>query len=343
MAAAAVEHKRSGRFRCRNWCFTSFKIQEIKFDPALIRYMVYQEEIAPGTERHHIQGFCQSIKPMGLESIKDFLHDPAAHIEEMKAKDPKKAADYCKKEESRAPGGLKAEVGQLQRKGERTDLSAVKSAIASGKTPIDLRWDDDYIETVAKTDRFVEQLYTDKLEKDGKKALIDKMAEVDLRPWQDELYLAMQDAPDDRTVNWVFDPTGNSGKSFLARYFVVNLKALLLAPGRYSDIAYIYSQNLDKRVIIFDCSRSMQKEEKQRDPLDSSYQLAEAIKNGIVLSTKYVSKTLYCQPTHVIFLANQEPDYTKLSKDRWLLWTLDENQKLTKSKFIKNQLSEILE
>jgi len=311
-------------------------------NPLALRALDYQEEVAPGTERHHLQGCAQSIKPLGLEGWKQELKDPAAHIEKMKGTYDQ-AKKYCHKEASRFAGGLTKSEGKANLQGDRTDLTAVKDAINKGMTPVDLRWDDGYIETVAKSDRFVEQLYSDKLEREGKKALIDKMAEVDLRPWQDEMYLAMQDKPDDRTVNWVFDASGNSGKSFLARYFVVNLRALLLSPGRYQDIAYIFSQNLDKRVVIFDCSRSMQKEEKQRDPLDSSYQLAEAIKNGIVLSTKYSSKTCYCQETHVIFFSNQEPDYKKLSSDRWLVWSLDDAQKMTKLKVVKGQLQPLVE
>lgn len=343
--AAAVEDKSHVRFRCRMVCWTSFKVKPIKFDPEYFKYLVYQEEVAPDTGAHHLQGFSIFKKPLGLEKIRELLDDPAVHVEKIHKKStPAKAAEYCKKEKSRFPGGLHDEQGVLLGQGARTDLTAVKEAIEAGMAPVDLRWDDNYIETVSRSDRFVDQLYSDKLEREGKKALSDKMAEVELRPWQDELYLAMQDKPDDRTVNWVFDATGNSGKSFLARYFVVNLKALLLSPGRYQDIAYIYSQNLDKHVVMFDCSRSMQKEEKQRDPLDSSYQLAEAIKNGVVLSTKYSSKTCYCSETHVIFFSNQEPDYKKLSHDRWLIWRLDDQQKLVKQKLSKTgQLEEVIE
>ena len=36
---------------------------------------------------------------------------------------------------------------------------------------------------------------------------------VELRPWQKDMFTVFQECPDDRTVTWVYDKCGNTGKS----------------------------------------------------------------------------------------------------------------------------------
>jgi len=139
MAAAAVERKQiRQRFRCRNICFTSFKIVAIAPKEEEVRAMDYQEEVAPGTQRHHLQGCAQSVKPLGLEGWKAILNDPAAHIEKMRGT-YEQAKTYAHKEATRFIGGLTLSFGKPMVGGERTDLASVKAAISGGMKPVDLR------------------------------------------------------------------------------------------------------------------------------------------------------------------------------------------------------------
>jgi hypothetical protein len=51
--------------------------------------------------------------------------------------------------------------------------------------------------------------------------------------------------------------------------------------------------------------------------------LAEELKNGILVSGKYESKTVVFKVPHVIFFANFEPDMTKWSSDRYFVKNID--------------------
>ena len=81
-------------------------------------------------------------------------------------------------------------------------------------------------------------------------------------------------------------------------------------------MAYIYAQNPTKTV-LFDLSRTTEVTEDSKHRLDGIYSLAEDLKNGRVVSTKYDSKTIFFPIPHVIFFANFEPDFTKWSADRY--------------------------
>ena len=50
-----------------------------------------------------------------------------------------------------------------------------------------------------------------------------------------------------------------------------------------------------------------------------SYGAIEKIKNGYYMCSKYESKPIIRNPPHIIIMANFEPDYEALSKDRWIV------------------------
>lgn len=54
-----------------------------------------------------------------------------------------------------------------------------------------------------------------------------------------------------------------------------------------------------------------------------SYQAIEAIKDGCIVNTKYESGGLIFNSPHLIIFANAEPNYTKLSEDRWLVTKIE--------------------
>lgn len=67
----------------------------------------FQEEIAPSTGREHLQGYLYFDNPRTFDQIILKLKDYGfldVHIE--KAKNPQKLKEYCKKVETRKPGGV---------------------------------------------------------------------------------------------------------------------------------------------------------------------------------------------------------------------------------------------
>ena len=125
------------------------------------------------------------------------------------------------------------------------------------------------------------------------------------KPFQQWIITKCGERPDPRRVHWFVDYEGNAGKTYLSMYLMC-CGALRLENSKSADIKYAYNGH---RVVVFDFSRSVEE--------NFNYQAIESIKNGCVFSTKYecVSK-LFEQP-HVFVFSNVHPVESKLSKDRW--------------------------
>lgn len=149
----------------------------------------------------------------------------------------------------------------------------------------------------------------------GKKQLYDKFySDVTWFQWQQEILDLISTAPDDRIVNWYVDRNGNRGKSFLARYIAISY-GCILATGKKDDIfnqVLTWQQDDDKpdfSIVICDVPRC------SSDYV--SYASLENLKNGFLYSGKYEGGQCFFLPPHVIVFSNEEPDYNKMSSDRW--------------------------
>lgn len=68
-----------------------------------VKYAVWQYEIAPTTQRKHIQGYVEFATNQTLNMLKEFLGIPTAHIENRQGTQAQ-ARDYCMKQDTRHPG-----------------------------------------------------------------------------------------------------------------------------------------------------------------------------------------------------------------------------------------------
>lgn len=142
------------------------------------------------------------------------------------------------------------------------------------------------------------------------------------RPWQREIIRMLTGIPDDRTVHWVVDVEGACGKTFLAKYLHMKGQAYCVSAfGGMRDVGTIIATAIengwDKKAFIADLPRDA--EEK------AIYEPIEAIKNGLVTSTKYVGSSMCFQSPHVIVFANFSPQKGRLSHDRWRIYSIDPN------------------
>lgn len=112
----------------RFWCFTAFNEPdratwegEFKEGECRPTYVIYQEELAPGTGRRHYQGYLELSRRGGVRDVQRFVGG-GVHTEP--ARSPEEARDYCRKEESRAEGGVQYEWGQFggRQQGSRSDI-----------------------------------------------------------------------------------------------------------------------------------------------------------------------------------------------------------------------------
>lgn len=137
---------------------------------------------------------------------------------------------------------------------------------------------------------------------------------AELRVWQQELLGWVSGESNDRTIIWIFCKDGNTGKSWMASYLAAELSAFVGTPGKRADLAHAYQY---EKVVVFDCARSG-----HEGAMDVLYGVAEDLKNGRLFSPKYDSTLKVFEPPHVIFFANEPPNGSKWSQDRYAVYEI---------------------
>ena len=278
-----------------------------------IKYIVCGKEIGTEKQTPHLQGYLQSsIK------IKNRFHKLLGIYVTPQERSATQAREYCMKdgnffEKGTFDSSIKGTKEKKQ--GSRTDIEKIQKCIREGYTYEEIR--DKYFATVSKIYRFVRECIQDRDNKRKKSELREMFQTAQLRPWQQELLNKTQGDPSPREIMWYWENTGGTGKSWMAKYLMATQDAVILTSGKKSDIAYIFSKQVS-RIVIFDLSRTQEAKEGEHF-LDGIYSLAEEMKNGYIVSTKYESQSFQFQVPHVIFFANFLPDMTKWSRDRYVL------------------------
>ena len=118
-----------------------------------------------------------------------------------------------------------------------------------------------------------------------------------------------------RHIYWFHESEGGWGKSICAKYMVDQMGALEVS-SKASDaffgiVSWIEKHGEAPPIVILDIPRSC------RDYV--SYQSIEKIKDGKFFSSKYESSMVRFNSPHVICFANEEPDFEKMSEDRWIV------------------------
>ncbi|QGH72666.1 MAG: Rep protein [CRESS virus sp. ctwD22] len=127
--------------------------------------------------------------------------------------------------------------------------------------------------------------------------------------WQLQILDIIKTKPDKRSIHWFWEPYGGKGKSSFCKYLVAKHNALMVT-GKSNDMYHMISKFPNKRKIIcVDIPRSVQ------DYIN--YGAIEQIKNGLIFSGKYEGCQIVFNTPHIFVFANEEPDYDKMSLDRW--------------------------
>jgi len=145
---------------------------------------------------------------------------------------------------------------------------------------------------------------------------------TNLKIWQKEIEQKCLETPDDRTINWLYDGNTNIGKTALTKYMVAKHKAVFFTGGKKTDIACqmaLEKQNgkdlNNKLIIIFNYSC-------EDDDID--YKAFEALKDGLISSSKYKSSGLIFNHPHIWILANTLPNetITRRRLNVWKVWNV---------------------
>lgn len=150
-----------------------------------------------------------------------------------------------------------------------------------------------------------------------------------LRGWQEQMYdIATKEhnSFDDRKVHWIYDTSGNHGKSTLANVIEVILREGISLPAvndskELSQLVCNWVKDTEKThpgIMILDLPRALQKNQ-----MNGFITALEEIKNGRATDTRYHFTRAYFDPPSVWVFSNSLPDRTMLSADRWTVWKFD--------------------
>jgi len=141
--------------------------------------------------------------------------------------------------------------------------------------------------------------------------------ETNFYQWEKDVVEFIKTEPDDRTIMWLWSAKGDIGKSTFCKYLAFTFNAIMCGKGQYSDIINImFKANMDKtNLVVFDLPRN--------NGNKISYSALEAIKNGLIVNTKYETGSKIFNCPHVIVFSNMPPEVGSMSIDRWKIICLD--------------------
>lgn len=289
----------------KNWFYTLNNYSEDELSrfsslPGQAVFHLFGKEVGSnGTP--HLQGTIGYSIRRSMQQVKADL-SPRCHLEP--TRNVIKSIEYCSKDGDTRSFGT---IPTRNASGKRTDLDDFKASVNSGV--YDLRaLRDTHSEVMAKYPRFCSDYVRDRRP-------IRSVPEHPLKDWQQRLLDVLEGVPNSRTINFVVGLSGNEGKSWFCDYYHYHHQETtqVINPSKKNDMAYALDES--KSVFFFDAPRSKQGEFIQ-------YDILEELKNGRVFSPKYESGMKYFNDSHVVVMMNEEPDYEKLSSDRYEVWNV---------------------
>lgn len=150
---------------------------------------------------------------------------------------------------------------------------------------------------------------------------VKTIKECQLHKWQKELIRIISQPPSDREIYWRWSSKGGVGKTSFCKYLTVRYGAICLE-GKQADIKngiidyFKSNEGALPKLVVVNIPRAAGNE-------FISYSGLENIKDMYFYSGKYEGGQICGNPPHLIVFCNEEPDYSKLSKDRWKVKCID--------------------
>ena len=271
-----------------------------------IKRAVWGYERAPQNGTPHLQGYAEFERSVRLGFVRRIL--AAAHWEGAIGSAQENYL-YCTKTKSfDLIGDFSKEAAAASTKKLRTS-EVIKGLLNPSTT----------LQTMLSREYASHHIYFDKIMRRIKEAnayreLYEEWSNKKLRIWQYTVLKRVL-SQEERKVTWIYDMSGNRGKSFLANYMYLLYKFQLIdGQIKCRDLAGVL--DIDSQGICIDVCRAAE------NTLD--YNCLECLKNGIITSGKYAGICLRFKPKKVVVFSNFYPDCRKLSGDRWDILTTGE-------------------
>lgn len=141
-----------------------------------------------------------------------------------------------------------------------------------------------------------------------------------LYTWQDQVIEKLK-VWDTRTINMIYCPNGNIGKSTLIGYIRAYKLGRALPPvNDYRDMLRMVCDLPTDRNYFVDMPRALKK-----DKLGQFYSAIETIKDGYAYDDRYHFKEKNFDCPNIWIFSNILPEFELLSKDRWKVWVVEDN------------------
>lgn len=280
----------------RNWVFTlnNFTLEQEKIlqDFGYFSYIIYGHEIGEkGTP--HLQGYFQLVKKLRMQTLKNKLGIAEIHLEAAKGS-PEDNINYCKKESTNV-----YIRGEMKKQGSRTKK---------------------FYENIQACDTWEEVLQLDGVERylryarevfDMKPRQKQDESKLEFYTWQKRIIEICKKEPDDRHIYFIEDTEGGKGKTWLCRFLYDNYNAFYCGMSKSQDIYHAYK---GERIVLYDIPRCTEQD-------FVNFGVIEQLKNGIMFSGKYESKTKRYKSPHIFVFSNEDITRDKngnlrFSKDR---------------------------
>lgn len=143
-------------------------------------------------------------------------------------------------------------------------------------------------------------------------------------PWQQSLLDIVNSPADSRTIIFILDYKGHSGKTDIYKYLIGKYNAFALSSDEKST-NLLYDM---EPLIVLDCPRISKN--------IIAYPYLEQMKDGYITSTKYMAiRKFRKENAHVIVFMNDWPDHNALSVDRYkIFYVTPETKELESIKYI---------
>lgn len=141
----------------------------------------------------------------------------------------------------------------------------------------------------------------------------------DFYNWENFVYDILSKQPNDRDILWLWEEDGCAGKTTFAKWLFQNLDNVVVLSGKASDmkngiIQYETANGVLPKIVIINIPRASSK--------FVSYTGLEEIKDMFFFSGKYEGG-MVCGPNpHLLCFANEPPEYSSMSEDRWKVYNI---------------------
>lgn len=137
--------------------------------------------------------------------------------------------------------------------------------------------------------------------------------------WQIEILEIIKEEPDDRKIHWYWSNQGAVGKTTFVKYLMHEHYGIAVPP-KSADAANELSKYATRGDPIDLVVMNI-----PRDKLNYiNYGSIESIKDGLIISGKYEGFCAALPCPHLFVFANEPPDVSKISSDRWVIVNIDE-------------------